>query len=108
MNGWVYLLIASVFEITWAIGLKYAEGFSKLYPTIWTIIAMLLSFAFLSQAVKTLPIGTAYAIWTGIGAAGTAIYGIFFFGESKETIRIICIMLIVSGVIGLKFTSPNT
>lgn len=107
MNGWVYLLIASVFEITWAIGLKYAEGFSKLYPTIWTIIAMLLSFAFLSQAVKSLPIGTAYAIWTGIGAAGTAIYGIFFFGESKETIRIICIMLIVSGVIGLKFSSPN-
>ena len=108
MNGWIYLIIASFFEIFWAIGLKYTEGFSKLYPTIWTIITMLLSFIFLSQAVKSLPIGTAYAIWTGIGAAGTAVYGIFFFGESKETIRIICILLIISGVIGLKFTSPNT
>lgn len=107
MNGWIYLLIASFFEISWAVGLKYADGFSKIIPSIWTVITMLLSFVFLSQAVKTLPIGTAYAIWTGIGAAGTAFYGIMFFDESKELIRIICLLLIISGVIGLKFTSSN-
>ena len=102
--AWIYLIIAAVFEISWAVGLKYSEGLSKLYPSIFTVIAMLLSFVFLSQAAKNLPIGTAYAIWTGIGAAGTAIYGMVYFGESKEIIRIICVFLIVAGVIGLRLT----
>lgn len=107
MNGWIYLLIASIFEISWAVGLKYAEGFSRTIPSIWTVITMLLSFVFLSQAVKSLPIGTAYAIWTGIGAFGTALYGILFFHESRDIIRLLFLLLIISGVIGLKFTSSN-
>lgn len=107
MNGWIYLIIASFFEIFWAVGLKYSEGLTRIIPSIWTIITMLLSFVFLSQAVKSLPIGTSYAIWTGIGAAGTALYGILFFNESKEIVRILCLLLIISGVIGLKFTSSN-
>ncbi len=105
--AWIYLIIAAVFEISWAVGLKYSDGLSKLYPSIFTVIAMLLSFVFLAQATKYLPIGTAYAIWTGIGAVGTAVYGMMFFGESKEVARIVCILLIVSGVIGLKFLSPK-
>ncbi|MCX6149119.1 MAG: multidrug efflux SMR transporter [Ignavibacteriales bacterium] len=106
--AWIYLLIASAFEITWAVGLKYTNGLTKPVPTGITVVAMLLSFVFLSQAAKQLPIGTAYAIWTGIGAAGTALYGIFFFDESKEVIRIISILLIVCGVIGLKFFSSQS
>lgn len=105
--SWIYLLIASVFEIAWAVGLKYSEGLKKPAAAVFTIIAMLLSFVFLSQAVKNLPIGTAYAIWTGIGASGTAIYGIFFFNESREILKLLCIFLIVAGVIGLKLTSSQ-
>lgn len=105
--AWLYLIIASIFEITWAVGLKYTDGLTKPVPTVITIIAMLLSFAFLSQAAKQLPIGTAYAIWTGIGAAGTAIYGLLYFNESRELIRIISIFLIIIGVIGLKFFSSQ-
>ncbi|MCW8802756.1 MAG: multidrug efflux SMR transporter, partial [Ignavibacteriaceae bacterium] len=86
--AWIYLFIAGLFEIGWAIGLKYTEGFTKLWPSFITIIGMILSFYFLSTAIKTIPIGTAYAIWTGIGAVGTAILGIFLFGESKEFIRL--------------------
>ncbi len=103
--SWIYLLIAGLFEIGWAIGLKYTEGFTKLWPSVITIIGMILSFYFLSTAVKTIPIGTAYAIWTGIGAVGTAILGIILFGESKEIIRIFFVMLIVIGIVGLKFFS---
>ncbi|MGE5403182.1 MAG: DMT family transporter [Ignavibacteriales bacterium] len=105
--AWFYLIIASIFEVSWAVGLKYSEGLSKPVPTIFTVIAMLLSFVFLSQASKSLPIGTAYVIWTGIGAAGTAFYGMLYFGESREVVRILCLMLIISGVIGLKFTSNH-
>ena len=94
-----------MFEIGWAIGLKYTEGFTKLWPSVITVIGMILSFYFLSTAVKTIPIGTAYAIWTGIGAVGTAILGIILFGESKEVIRIFFIMLIVIGIVGLKIFS---
>lgn len=103
--AWIYLIIASIFEITWAIGLKYSEGLSRLVPSAITIAAMLLSFVFLAQATKHLPIGMAYAIWTGIGAAGTAIYGMLFFNEPRELVRILCVLLIVAGVIGLRFTS---
>jgi len=103
--AWIYLFIAGLFEIGWAVGLKYTEGFTKLWPSVITIATMILSFYFLSSAVKTIPIGTAYAIWTGIGAVGTAILGIILFDESKEFIRIIFIMLIVIGIVGLKFFS---
>jgi quaternary ammonium compound-resistance protein SugE len=85
---WIYLFIAGLFEIGWAIGLKYTEGFTKLWPSVFTIATMILSFYFLSTAVKTIPIGTAYAIWTGIGAVGTAILGIFCLVNQKEFIRI--------------------
>jgi len=103
--AWIYLFIAGLFEIGWAVGLKYTNGFTRLWPSIVTIVTMILSFYFLSSAVKTIPIGTAYAIWTGIGAVGTAILGIILFDESKEFIRIIFIMLIVVGIVGLKFFS---
>lgn len=103
--AWVYLFIAGLFEIGWAIGLKYTDGFTKLWPSVITIIGMILSFYFLSTAVKWIPIGTAYAIWTGIGAVGTAILGIILFGDSKEFMRIFFILLIVIGIVGLKIFS---
>jgi quaternary ammonium compound-resistance protein SugE len=103
--SWIYLFIAGLFEIGWAVGLKYTEGFTKLWPSVVTIIGMILSFYFLATAVKSIPIGTAYAIWTGIGAVGTAILGIILFGESKEIIRIFFIILIVIGIVGLKIFS---
>jgi quaternary ammonium compound-resistance protein SugE len=105
--AWIYLVIAGLFEIGWAIGLKYTEGFSKLLPSLATIGAMIASFALLAAALKTIPVGTGYAVWTGIGAAGTAIIGMAFFGESRETLRIICIFLIVAGVVGLKFAHKS-
>jgi len=103
--AWIYLFIAGLFEIGWAVGLKYTDGFTKLWPSVITIVGMVLSFYFLSSAVKTIPIGTAYAIWTGIGAVGTAILGIVLFNESKEFIRIFFILLIVIGIVGLKIFS---
>lgn len=104
--AWIYLIIASLFEVAWAIGLKYTEGWSKLYPSLFTLAGMLASFYFLSLAVNALPIGTAYAIWTGIGAVGTAILGIVLFGESRDLARLLCIGLILAGIIGLKLTAP--
>jgi quaternary ammonium compound-resistance protein SugE len=103
--AWIYILIASAFEISWAIGLKYSEGLTRLWPSVLTVIAMLLSFYFLSLGTKTLPVGTAYAVWTGIGAAGTAILGVILFKEPASFPRILCLMLIVTGVIGLKLLS---
>ena len=105
--AWLYLLIAGLFEIAWAIGLKYTEGWSKLYPSMITIALMIVSFVFLSLAVKTLPVGNAYAIWTGIGAVGTALVGMILFGESREPARLACLVLVIAGVIGLKLTSPE-
>lgn len=104
--SWFYLFLAAIFEVSWAIGLKYTQGFTKLWPSILTVAGMLASFAFLAQAVKTIPIGTGYAIWTGIGAAGTAILSIFLFKEAATAARLACVALIVSGVIGLKLSSP--
>jgi len=106
--AWIYLFIAGLFEVGWAVGLKYTEGFTKLWPSVITIATMVLSFYFLSTAVKSIPIGTAYAIWTGIGAVGTAILGIILFNESKELIRIFFIFLIVIGIVGLKIFSKAT
>ncbi|RZL44301.1 MAG: quaternary ammonium compound efflux SMR transporter SugE [Pedobacter sp.] len=101
--AWIALFIAGLFEIAWAIGLKYSQGFTKLYPSIFTIVCMLISFGLLSYAMKTLPVGTAYAVWTGIGAAGTVILGMFLFGESREIMRLFFLSLILIGIVGLKF-----
>ncbi|MBX9839333.1 MAG: quaternary ammonium compound efflux SMR transporter SugE [Silvanigrellaceae bacterium] len=103
--AWVYLFLAGFFEIVWAVSLKNIAGLSKPLPIIVTIVGMAISFTFLSLALKNLPIGTAYAIWTGIGAVGVAIYGIIMLGESANLIRIICLLLIVSGIIGLKLST---
>lgn len=105
--AWVYLVIAGILEIGWAIGLKYTEGWTKLVPSLLTGTALVASFYFLSTAVRTLPIGTAYAVWTGIGTVGAATLGMFIFGESRDASRIICIFLIVAGIVGLKLTSAN-
>ena len=96
------MTIAGLFEVAWAVGLKYTEGWSKFWPSAFTILSMVAGFYFLSKALKELPIGTAYAVWTGIGTIGVAIYGMLFFEESTEVIRIICILLIVTGIIGLR------
>ncbi|MGE0061291.1 MAG: quaternary ammonium compound efflux SMR transporter SugE [Xanthobacteraceae bacterium] len=103
--AWIYLAIAGLFEIGWAIGLKYTEGFSKLWPSVATVGAMIISLAFLGLALKSLPVGTAYAVWTGIGAVGTAALGIYLFGESADIARLGCIGLIVAGLVGLKMVS---
>ena len=103
--NWVYLGIAGVLEIAWAIGLKYTEGWTKLWPSIITGVFLVASFYFLSLAVKTLPIGTAYAVWTGIGTVGAAILGMILFDEPRDIVRIGCIFLIIAGIAGLKLTS---
>ena len=103
--NWIYLAIAGLLEIAWAIGLKYTEGWTKLVPSLVTGALMVASFYFLSLAVKTLPIGTAYAVWTGIGTVGAAILGMFLFDEPRDAVRVICILLIIAGIAGLKITS---
>ncbi|MBQ5964010.1 quaternary ammonium compound efflux SMR transporter SugE [Massilia sp. ZL223] len=103
---WLSLFAAGLFEIVWAIGLKYTDGFTRLWPTVGTLAAMALSIALLGYALKTLPVGTAYAIWTGIGAVGTAIAGMVFLGESASLARIACIALIGAGIVGLKLVTP--
>jgi quaternary ammonium compound-resistance protein SugE len=100
--AWIYLLVAGLFEVVWAIGLKYTEGWTRLWPSVGTLAAMAVSFWCLSQSLKSIPIGTGYAIWTGIGAVGAAALGIVLFGDSASWPRLLCIGLIVSGVIGLK------
>ncbi|WP_187261060.1 DMT family transporter [Pontibacter beigongshangensis] len=105
--AWLYLILAGICEIGWAFGLKYSEGFTKPVISVVTVAVMIVSFILLAQAMKTLPLGTAYAIWTGIGAAGTAILGMFFLGEPKDIMRILCLLMIVAGVVGLKFFSEQ-
>ena len=102
LMSWLLLALAGLFEIGWAIGLKYTEGFSRLVPSLLTVAAMVLSLALLGLALKTLPVGTAYAVWTGIGTVGTAILGIVLLGEAATPLRLGCIALIVAGIIGLK------
>ena len=104
--AWIILFIAGLTEIGWAVGLKYTEGFTRLWPSVFTGASMLVSIALLGLALKTLPIGTAYAIWTGIGTVGTAILGIYLFGESAAVLRLVCIGLIVAGIVGLKLVTP--
>ncbi len=103
--AWTILFVAGLMEIGWAIGLKYTEGFSRLLPSALTLACMLASIILLGLAVKTLPIGTAYAVWTGIGAVGTAILGIILFGDPATALRLACIGLIVTGIVGLKLVT---
>ncbi|MDQ5878571.1 MAG: quaternary ammonium compound-resistance protein SugE [Pseudomonadota bacterium] len=105
--AWLVLLVAGLCEIGWAVGLKYTEGFSRLWPSVGTIIAMVVSVALLGLALKTLPLGAAYAVWTGIGAVGTAILGICLFNEPRDALRLACIALIVAGIVGLKLVTPS-
>ncbi|MDR3598000.1 quaternary ammonium compound efflux SMR transporter SugE [Clostridium sp.] len=104
---WLMLIVAGLFEMGWAIGLKYSQGFTKPIPSILTIVGMIASFYFLSLALKSLPLGTAYAIWTGIGTVGTVTLGIILFKEPIDIIRLICIGFIVVGIVGLKVVSPH-
>ncbi|TWT65127.1 quaternary ammonium compound efflux SMR transporter SugE [Allorhodopirellula solitaria] len=102
MSAWIYLIIAGFLEIGWAIGLKYTEGWTRLWPSVLTLATMAASFYFLAVAVKEIPIGTSYAIWTGIGAVGTATLGIVLLGEPASMTRVACMALIVAGIVGLK------
>ncbi|WP_336708751.1 MULTISPECIES: quaternary ammonium compound efflux SMR transporter SugE [unclassified Cedecea] len=103
--AWIVLLIAGLLEVVWAVGLKYTHGFSRLWPSVITIVAMVVSIALLAWAMKTLPTGTAYAVWTGIGAVGAAITGILLLGESANPMRLASLALIVVGIIGLKLST---
>ena len=106
-SAWLILFIAGLCEVGWAVGLKYTEGFSRFWPSAATIIAMVVSVVLLGWSLKTLPLGTAYGVWTGIGAVGTATLGIILFGESREVARLVCIGLIVAGIVGLKLLTPD-
>ncbi|MGB3225224.1 MAG: quaternary ammonium compound efflux SMR transporter SugE [Desulforhopalus sp.] len=103
--NWLILFIAGLFEIGWAIGLKYTEGFTRLWPTVGTVLSMIVSLALLGIAMKSLPVGTAYAVWVGVGAVGTAILGILLLGESVNTMRLLSLGLIIAGIVGLKLTT---
>ena len=105
--NWFILFLAGLLEIAWAIGLKYSEGFTKLWPSFWTVITMVASMVLLAIAMKSLPVGTAYAVWVGIGAVGTVILGILLFNESADFWRLASVGLIVAGIIGLKLATPG-
>jgi len=105
--AWAYLITAGLFECGWAIGLKYTDGFSRPIPSLLTILALAISLWTLSIAMETIPVGTAYAIWTGIGAVGVSVLGMVLFGESRELARLACLAIIIGGVIGLNFVTPS-
>jgi quaternary ammonium compound-resistance protein SugE len=104
--NWVILIVAGLFEIAWAIGLKYSEGFTRPWPTVWTVLAMAFSLGLLGIAMKTIPVGTAYAVWVGVGMTGTAILGIVLFDESANVLRLLSLGFIVAGIVGLKLATP--
>lgn len=104
--AWLYLFVAGLFEIGWAVGLKYTHGFTRLTPSVLTVGAMAVSLFMLGLALRSLPLGTAYAVWTGIGTIGTALLGIVLFSEPAEALRLVCIGLIAAGIVGLKLVSP--
>jgi quaternary ammonium compound-resistance protein SugE len=104
--AWIILVLAGLFEVGWAIGLKYTEGFTRLWPTVWTVLAMVVSLWLLGVAMKSLPVGTAYSIWVGVGSVGTVILGIVLLGESANAGRLISVALIIAGIVGLKLATP--
>lgn len=104
---WFHLIIAGLLEVAWAVGLKQTAGWTRLWPSLITVALMIASFFFLSLALRTLPLGTSYAIWTGVGAVGTALIGIFIFDEPRTAARLVCILLIVAGIVGLKLASSS-
>ncbi len=104
---WIILFVAGLFEVVWAVGLKYSEGFSRPLPSVITVVSMVISVVLLAIALRTLPVGSAYAVWTGIGAGGTVIFGIVLLGEPAEALRLLCIGLIVAGVVGLRLVSGH-
>ena len=104
--AWIVLFVAGLCEIGWAVGLKYTEGFTRPWPSVGTVLAMVVSVVLLGLALKALPLGTAYAVWTGIGAVGTALLGIYLFNEPRDALRLVCIALIVAGIVGLKLVTP--
>ncbi|OPX62836.1 MAG: multidrug efflux system protein [Methanoregula sp. PtaU1.Bin006] len=106
-SAWILLIIAGLMETGWAIGLKYTEGWTRFWPSLLTVVLMAGSFFLLSKALEDLPVGTAYTVWTGIGAAGTVLAGMLILGESRDTARLLCILLIVAGIVGLRFVSPE-
>ena len=106
--AWVMLVVAGLFEVGWAIGLKYSEGFTRLWPTVWTVLAMVLSLWLLGVSMKSFPVGTAYAVWVGVGPVGTVILGIVLFSEPANAARLISVGLIIAGIIGLKLATPTT
>lgn len=103
--SWLYLLLAGLLEIGWTAGLKYTDGFTRPWPSLFTILAMIASISMLGLALKGLPLGTAYAVWTGIGAVGTVLFGMMFLGDSVEPARLLCLGLIIAGIVGLKLLS---
>ncbi len=105
--SWFWLLLAGLFEMVWAVGLKYSHGFTRFWPTAGTLAAMSASVFLLAVAVKTLPLGTAYAVWTGIGAVGTVVFGMMVFGDPVTAGRIVCLAMIIGGIAGLKLLSPS-
>ena len=106
MSAWLALLAAGLLEVAWALGLKYSDGFTKFWPSALTLMAIALSFGLMALALRSLPFGTAYAVWTGIGAAGSIIVGMLMFSEPTDPVRIFCLTLIVAGMVGLKLNSP--
>ncbi|WP_322515292.1 multidrug efflux SMR transporter [Rhodopseudomonas palustris] len=106
MSGWLALLAAGLMEIVWAVGLKHSDGFTRFWPALGTLVAILASFGLMSIALKSLPFGTAYAVWTGIGAAGSIVVGMAAYGEPANAVRVLCLSMIVAGMIGLKLSTP--
>jgi quaternary ammonium compound-resistance protein SugE len=107
LTGWLAILLAGLLEIAWALGLKYSDGLTRFWPSVGMVTSIVFSFALLSVALKSLPFGTAYAMWTGIGAAGTMIIGMVAFGESTDVVRVTCLTLIIAGMVGLKLASDH-
>ena len=106
-TAWMVLLVAGVLETAWAVGLKYTQGFARLWPSVGTGVAAVASMVLLAMAVKVIPVGTGYAVWTGIGAVGTAVIGMVWLGESRDVLRVLCLGLIIAGVLGMRFVSER-